>query len=257
MIEVRNVHIKYGKRQVIDGVSFSVAAGRVTCLLGSNGIGKTTLLRSLNGSVGLDQGEILIDGKDIRSYSRREIARQIAVVAQENETRFPIRVVEFVLAGRFSNSGPFGLESFEDEQTADSAIKKCGLDGMEDRDMSELSGGERQRAVMARALATDAEIFLLDEPTANIDIEHQLMIFRLIREMCNEKGKAAVIITHDLNFAAAFADECILLDDGRIFASGRPGEVLTADNIKSVFKVDVDIDTDKRGAMLIVPRFYN
>lgn len=245
MLEARNISVRYGSKAVVDGVSMSLQTGSVTALVGPNGAGKTTLIRALNGSISAKvEGDVLLDGRIFTALSRREIARQIAVVAQENETRFPITVLEFVLAGRFVHGSAFGWETQADVDSAMRALADCDLDGYESRLMNELSGGERQRVVLARALATNARILLLDEPTANLDIAHQAMMFRLVRERCGSCGASAVVITHDLNLAAEFADEIVMLRDGRVAASGVPSAVLTEENIAEVFGVKVLLDTN-------------
>lgn len=174
--------------------------------------------------------------------SRREIAGQVAVVAQENETRFPVTVLEFVLSGRYVHGGALGWETERDLEFARNALRDCDLDGFEDRLMNHLSGGERQRVVLARALAAGSMTLLLDEPTANLDLSHQAMMFRLVRKRCAECGCSAIVITHDLNLAAEFADEIVMLKAGKITAQGSPAEVLTAENIRNTFGVDVLLD---------------
>jgi ABC-type cobalamin/Fe3+-siderophores transport system ATPase subunit len=151
-------------------------------------------------------------------------------------------VLEFVLSGRFIHGGAFGWETEGDLEAGRRALANCDLDGYADRLMNHLSGGERQRVVLARALATGAKVLLLDEPTANLDIAHQGMMFRLVRERCDHDGASAVVITHDLNLAVAFADEIVLLKDGHIAAAGEPAQVLTPANVRSVFDVDVVLD---------------
>ncbi len=242
MLEVRDISISYGERAVLRDVSFELRDGQIIVLLGANGAGKTTLIKALNGTLPTSAGEIRLDERPLASISRREIAKNIAVVAQENETRFPITVLEFVLSGRFVHGGAFGWESATDIEFAERALADCDLAGFASRLMNELSGGERQRVVLARALATGAKILLLDEPTANLDLAHQAMMFRLVRERCRSCGASAVVITHDLNLAAEFADEILLLKDGRIAAKGVPTEVLIAENINHVFGVKVLLD---------------
>ena len=224
-------------------------------LAGINGAGKTTLIKALNRSIAVSGDEILLDGRKLTDLSRREIAKNIAVVAQENETRFPVTVLEFVLAGRFAQGGAFGWETGEDIELARAALVDCDLDGYESRLMNELSGGERQRVVLARATATNARILLLDEPTANLDLAHQAMMFRLVRRRC-EQGAAAVVITHDLNLAAEFADEVIMLQEGRIAAKGAPEKVLTAENVRHVFGVDVMLDANPRSGNVRVTNVF-
>jgi iron complex transport system ATP-binding protein len=242
MLLVRQISVSYGERVAISDASFELNAGEITALLGANGAGKTTLIKVINGAVPVASGEIEIRGKSWRDLSRREIAQNIAVVAQENETRFPVTVFEFVLSGRFALGGSFGWETDEDIHAAQNALNDCDLSGYESRLMNELSGGERQRVVLARALATNARILLLDEPTANLDLAHQAMMFKLVRERCKNTQASAVVITHDLNLAAEFANEIIMLKDGRIVAKGTPSEVLTSEIIASVFDVKVLLD---------------
>jgi iron complex transport system ATP-binding protein len=242
MLEVKDISVGYGERMVLDGVTFELRDGEILALLGANGAGKTTLVRVLNGTVPVKSGKVALQGLQLYKLSRREIASSIAVVAQENETRFPITVLEFVLSGRFVHGGAFGWETDEDIETARRALDDCDLAEFESRLMNHLSGGERQRVVLARALATGAKVLLLDEPTANLDLAHQAMMFKLVRERCDTSGASAVVITHDLNLAAAFADQVLILKGGRIAAKGTPSEVLTADNIRSVFDVDVMLD---------------
>lgn len=242
MLEVQNISINYGAAEVVKDVLFSLEAGKIVAVLGANGAGKTTLLKSLNGSLPVSKGEILLDGKSLKSYSRREIARKIAVIAQENETKFPVSALEFVLAGRFAHGNAFGWETESDWQIAGNALQICDLANYETRLMNELSGGERQRIVLARALATEAEILLLDEPTANLDLAHQAMMFRLVRERCESCDASAVLITHDLNLASEFAAEILLLQDGKIAAKGEPEKVLTEEILQTVFGVKVLLD---------------
>lgn len=242
MIEARDITIKYGEREVVRNVSFDLSRGKMVALLGANGAGKSTLIKALNGLVPIAGGEVLLDGKELGSYSRREAARKLAVVAQENETRFPVKVLEFVLGGRFAHGSAFGWESEEDVKEAVEALEMCDLAGYEDRAMNEISGGERQRAVLARALATGAEVMLLDEPTANLDIAHQAMMFELVRKRCVQNNYGAVVITHDLNLASEFADEIVVLKNGRVVGRGRPEEVLNERVIGEAFGVKVVLD---------------
>jgi iron complex transport system ATP-binding protein len=241
MLNIKNISINYGSTEIVRDVSFLLEPGEIIAILGANGAGKTTILKALNASVPVSEGEILLDKKPLKNYSRREIARQIAVIAQENETRFPVTVLEFVLAGRFAHGSAFGWETGNDLEIASTSLGLCDLKDYDSRLMNELSGGERQRIVLARALATEAHVLLLDEPTANLDLAHQAMMFRLVRERCAD-GFSAVVVTHDLNLASEFADEILLLDNGTIAAKGAPEKVLTSENIERVFAVEVLLD---------------
>jgi iron complex transport system ATP-binding protein len=242
MLEVRNITINYAAKSVVRDVAFQLDSGKIVALLGANGAGKTTILKSLNGGLPVAKGEILLDKKPIASFSRREIARKIAVIAQETETKFPVSVLEFVLSGRFAHGAAFGWETENDLRIVADCLAQCDLANYETRLMNQLSGGERQRAVLSRALATEAEILLLDEPTANLDLSHQALMFRLIEQRCAENGAAAVLVTHDLNLAAEFADEILLVHNGEISAKGKPNQVLTEENLAKVFNVRVLLD---------------
>ena len=242
MLNVQNISIGYGETQILREISFNVEAGEIVAVLGANGAGKTTLLRALNRTLPISQGEISLNRRRIEDFSRPEIAKKIAVVAQENETKFPITVLEFVLAGRFAHGSAFGWETDNDLKVVIECLKLCDLDDFERRPMNELSGGERQRVLLARAIATQARILLLDEPTNNLDLAHQALMFRLVRERTKTCESAAVVITHDLNLASEFADKILLLADGSIVAQGTPREVLTEQNLREVFGVKVLLD---------------
>src|ERR1044071_1247029 len=217
MLEARNVTLKYDERVAVADVSLTLAAGEVTAIIGPNGAGKSTLLRALNGQLRRATGAILLDGEPIEKLSRRSISRRIAVVAQEAELRFPVTVLEFVLGGRFAwatNAG-WGWETERDLQVAEAVLRESELSELSGRLMNELSGGERQRALMARALATEAPILLLDEPTANLDLSHQATLLALVRNRCFQHQSAALVVTHDINLASPFADHILLMKQGR------------------------------------------
>ncbi|MFN2501770.1 MAG: ABC transporter ATP-binding protein [Pyrinomonadaceae bacterium] len=255
MLSARNITVRYDDRPVLSDVSFDLEAGEAVVLLGANGAGKTTLLRAINGTIRIDAGEIVLNDRSLSSMSRREVARQIAVVAQENETRFPIKVSEFVLSGRFVHGTAFGWESETDLDLAQQALLDCDLAGYGEWLMNHLSGGERQRVVLARALASGAQILLLDEPTANLDLAHQAMMFRLVRKRCRA-GASAVVITHDLNLAAEFADRIVMLKGGCVAALGAPEEVLTGENVRNIFSVDALLDVNPASRKVRVTALY-
>lgn len=256
MLEAKNITINYDWRRAVNDLSLLVDPGEVIAIIGPNGAGKSTLLRALNGALRPTRGEVLLDDQPIQSYARRAIARRIAVVAQEADLRFPVTVFEFVLGGRYasSNSAAWGWESDDDVQIAQRVIKQTELVGFESRLMNELSGGERQRAVLARALATEAKILLLDEPTANLDLAHQATMLRLVRTHCDDCLTAAVFVTHDVNLAAEFADRIMLVKNGRAVAMGQPGEVMTPDLLRTVFELQVLVDAHPvTGAPRVTP----
>ena len=244
MLEAREVTIKYGPRIAAAGVSLTLYPHQITAILGPNGAGKSTLLRGLNGGLKITSGEIMLDGKPLQSFRRRAISRRIGVVAQEADVRFPVTVFEFVLGGRYAwaNTAAWGWETEHDVKVALEVLEETELAKLSERLMSELSGGERQRAVLARALATEAGILLLDEPTANLDLAHQAAILGLVRSRCDERDVSSVVVTHDLNLAAEFADNVLLMKQGRTVAFGPPDEVLTPEFIRQVFDVEVLVD---------------
>jgi len=256
VLEAKNINVNYDARVAVKDVSLRVVPSQVISIIGPNGAGKSTLLRALNGNVGPTSGEVILDGRPLRDYARRVVAQRIAVVAQEADVRFPVTVFEFVLGGRYAwaNMSAWGWESDRDIELAHNAIAETELEGFESRLMNELSGGERQRAVLARALATEAKVFLLDEPTANLDLAHQATMLRLIRARCNAGNSAAVIVTHDVNLAAEFSNEVLLLKEGRTIAFGSPQKILTEQLLKQVFDLQVLVDAHPvSGAPRVTP----
>ena len=244
MLEARSVTIKYDDRVAVSDVSLTLDAGKITAIIGPNGAGKSTLLRALNGQLRRASGVVLLDGEPIEKFSRRSIGRRVAVVAQEAELRFPITVLEFVLGGRFawaSNAG-WGWETERDLKVAHDVLRETELDELRGRLMNELSGGERQRAVLARALATEATCLLLDEPTANLDLSHQSTLLALVRNRCDQHQVAALVVTHDINLAAQFADQILLMKNGKVLEAGPPKAVLTPELLHEVFAVKVLVD---------------
>jgi len=256
LLEARNLNINYGERVAVAGISMRALAGEVIAIIGPNGAGKSTLMRALNGLLTPSSGTVLLDGEPLRSFSRRAVGRRVAVVAQEAELRFPVTVMEFVLGGRYAWSGmrAWGWETDRDMAVAREVLRETELEDFGARLMSELSGGERQRAVLARALATEAAVLLLDEPTANLDLAHQATLLHLVRARCNRKQAAAVVVTHDVNLAAEFADRIILLLKGRSLASGTPREVVTPELLRELFSIEVLVDANPvTGAPRITP----
>src|SRR5829696_9808287 len=256
MLEARDLTIAYDHRTAVAGLTLSVKPGEITAIIGPNGAGKSTLLRALNGQLPRSTGAILLDGQPLERFNRRNISRRIAVVAQEAELRFPVTVLEFVLGGRFAwatNAG-WGWETERDLQVAHAVLRETELSELSGRLMNELSGGERQRALMARALATEAPILLLDEPTANLDLSHQATLLSLVRNRCDQHRAAALVVTHDINLAAQFADKILLMKQGRTVHSGSPAEVLRPEILRDVFEIRVLVDAHPvTGAPRVTP----
>jgi iron complex transport system ATP-binding protein len=256
MLEARDVSVNYDHRIAVADVTLSLRESEITAIIGPNGAGKSTLLRTLNGQLPRSSGSVLLDGEPIERLNRRSISRKIAVVAQEAELRFPVTVLEFVLGGRFAwatHSG-WGWETERDLHVAESVLHETEMSELSTRLMNELSGGERQRALMARALATEAPILLLDEPTANLDLSHQATLLSLVRARCDQHRTAALVVTHDINLAAQFADNILLMKQGRTVHAGSPQEVLRPEILQDVFEIRVLVDAHPiTGAPRVTP----
>jgi len=253
VLAASGVRFGYGDRTVIDDVSLTVAAGEAVGILGPNGSGKSTLLRLLSGIVVPSAGQIELRGRRIGTYSRAELAHTIAVVPQETVIEFPFSATEVVLMGRAPHLGSFAFENTHDVGVARAAMARTGVLDLADRSILELSGGERQRVILARALAQQAPVLLLDEPAAFLDIRHEVEIYDLLHDLQAE-GTTVVTVLHDLNLAALYCDRVILLDGGRIAAAGPPAEVITYAHITRVYGTEVYVDLNTvTGAVNVLP----
>ncbi len=220
--------------RALDGIDVELGPGDLLCVVGPNGSGKSTLLRVLAGLLVPDEGEVVLDGRAVRSLSSAERASRMAVVPQSLAGLPDVRVRDFVMGGRYAHLGFFGRHAPEDAEAVDRALADTDLDEMADRLLAELSGGQRQRALLARALAQGSGLWLVDEPTTSLDVEHQVRAFELIAEIC-KTGRSALVVTHDLNLASQFATEIALFDRGRVAARGTPGEVLRREVLEPVY----------------------
>ena len=237
-LDVRDLGFGYKDRAVGRDVSFELNSGEVVCLLGPNGGGKTTLFKTLLGLIPAQAGSATLDGEDISKWSRRAFARRIAYVPQAHSTLFPFTVHEIVLMGRTARIGLFDTPSRHDRDAADAAIASVGIERLRDRVYTEISGGERQLTLVARALAQEADIMVLDEPTASLDFGNQVRVLERIVALGRE-GKAVVLSTHDPDHAFLCGDRVALLHDGKLLALGPPDETVTAENLKTLYGVDV------------------
>jgi len=226
-------------RRILDAASLDLACGTVLALVGPNGSGKSTMLRSLAGLWRAAEGKVVCGGRDLTDFSRQEIAREITYVPQETALNFEFSVREVVLMGRHPHRGRFERETAEDLRAAEEAMERADLLHIADRPVTTLSGGERQRVLIARSLATRARILLLDEPTANLDVDHALDVLDLCRSLAKE-GRAVAIATHDLNAVRRFADRVALIESGRLIANGEPDAVLTPENLERAFRVQTE-----------------
>ncbi|HKY51283.1 MAG TPA: ABC transporter ATP-binding protein [Candidatus Limnocylindria bacterium] len=234
-IVARGVRAGYREREVLRGVDLAADAGHVIALVGPNGAGKSTLLRVLSGLLRPTDGIVTIDGADVTTLDRRAIARHVAVVPQVFETLFPFTVREIVALGRTSRLGPFGTLGADDARAVARALDDIGAADLADRRIDRVSGGERQRAVLAMALAQEADVLLLDEPTAHLDPAHQRATLERVASLARDRGLAVVAVLHDLNLATAFASRVVLLRDGAVVREGPAAHVITPELIASAF----------------------
>jgi len=239
---------------VVHDVSLDVSSGERVGILGPNGSGKTTLLKLLAGILTPASGTVTLDGALLASVSRRQIARRIAMVPQHTHPAFDYTVLELTLMGRYPHLGAFAVEGAGDLEIARAALAATGTDGFWSRPFSTLSGGEQQRVVIASALAQAADLLLLDEPTASLDPGYQLEIAALLRTLNRDRGIGIVMATHDLNLAASVCDTVVLVDEGRVIASGPTAEVLTRTSIAALYGIDADVQFhSEAGHLVVVP----
>jgi len=252
-LELAGVDLALGGAQILRGVDLAVAPGEVVGLIGRNGVGKTTLLRVVTRVVQPDGGAIRVGGRPLESCSRRELARAMALVPQETQVPFAFRALEVVLMGRAPHLGLLGFETRRDLERAESALATVGISHLADRPLPLLSGGERQLVMLARALAQDAPLLLLDEPTAHLDLRHRLEVLALLRTLA-ARGRSALVVSHDLGLAARFCDRLAVMAEGSVVASGPPGDVLSPPLLRRAFGIEAELMRDPSGAMWVVPR---
>ena len=235
-------------------VSVTIQRGSLTGLLGPNGCGKTTLLKLMAGVLRPHEGTIALNGRALDGISRRQLARQIAVVPQETHPAFDYSVLEMVLMGRHPHLGAFRLEGPEDIAIAHDSLSATGTSHLTRRPYMTLSGGEKQRVVIASALAQKPDVLLLDEPTASLDLAYQMEVASLLRRLNHDRGVSMVLATHDLNLAASVCDSLVLMRSGRVLAHGPTSEVLTADMIQRLYDVEADVQFhETSGHLTVVP----
>lgn len=242
IVKVNDLHFGYDGEEILKGISLTLEKGEVLGVIGPNGSGKSTLLKLISGLITPWKGDVLIKNQPVASYSRRGIAQIVASVSQEIERDFPFTVREVVAMGRSPYLGRFAIERKGDRRVINDALKLTDIDHYGERLPYQLSGGERQRMVIARALAQEPEVLLMDEPTSHLDLKHQVEINRLILALKKEKSLGVVYVTHDLNIAAECCDKVVMLGKGDIRAEGSPFEVITSDNIEDVYGCRTIVD---------------
>ena len=244
-IEVKNLKFAYKDEPVLKNLHFNIKKGMFLSIVGPNGSGKSTILKLLNNIYHPESSSILIEGRDIRKFKRKELARKIALVPQDTAIDFEFTVEEVVLMGRHPYKGRFERENGEDHRMVEEAMELTNTLYLKDRMITELSGGERQRVLIARAIAQDPAIILLDEPTAHLDINHQIEILNLLKKLNKERGMTIVLVIHDINLGVRYSDEIIMLNQGKIIGRGKPENVITKENIREAYDLKVEIDKNK------------
>jgi iron complex transport system ATP-binding protein len=240
-------------RPALDGITLEVPSGALTAVLGPNGSGKSTLLRALLGVVKPASGTAALQDRDVRAWDRREIARRVGVVPQLETIAFPLTVREMVAMGRYPHLGPLRAEGPADRAAVARALERCDIVELKARAVTSLSGGELQRVRIARALAQEPTALALDEPTASLDMRHEMSILELLREWA-DGGMTVLLVTHQINLAARFADRIVLLEGGRVVADGPPAGVLTPERLERVYAWPLTVvDDPATGYRRVVP----
>jgi len=240
-LKVSNIDFYYDSIKALENVTFEVNEGELLGIIGPNGSGKTTLLRCINRALKPKVGTVLIDGRDISKWGRKEIAREIGTVPQGFITSFPFTAFDIVLMGRNPHLDRFSREGKRDLAAVKNAMELTNTQHLAERRIDELSGGERQRVIIARALAQEPSVLLLDEPTLHLDVNHQLEILGLLRALTCQSRLTVVLVSHDLNLAARFCDRLMLLNSGKVHSIGTPDEVLTQENMRQVYHVNTEV----------------
>jgi len=254
LLAAERISFAYPGRLRFSELSLGLREGAVAAVIGPNGSGKTTLLRLLTGVLRPESGRILLKGVEMSRISVRDRAKVLAVVPQESSLAFDFTVLEAVLMGRFAHVGLLGMESRADVEIAERCLAEVGLEGTASRSLSELSSGERQRAIIARALAQQPSVLLLDEPTSFLDLKHRLQIYEILVRLNRATGLTVLIISHDVNLAARYCGILWLLREGAVMASGAPREVITEAGIRTLYGTDAEIQIDPRtGAPYVIP----
>jgi iron complex transport system ATP-binding protein len=241
MLRIRSISVSYGETEILHQVSLAVNAGEVVSLIGPNGAGKTTMMRAISGVIPVKSGSVHIGDKDLSVTPVSERAKLLAVVPQARKLTPEYTVQQVVMMGRTPYLGWLGNPSPGDADKANWAIDRTRISGLADRRVDELSGGEQQLVLVARALAQDAPVILLDEPTAHLDLRHQATILNLVHSLARERGLAVLMSLHDLNLVSIFSDRIALLDNGNILAIGLPNEVINQQQLSKVYQVPLDI----------------
>lgn len=245
-ISTKNLNISYGNLDIVKDLNLDIPKGKITTIIGSNGCGKSTILKTIARIIQAKSGDIFVNNINIKEQSPKELAKVMAVLPQSPQAPSGLTVEELISYGRFPHQKGFGKMKKEDEDIVTWALKSTGIEEFRERPMEALSGGQRQRAWIAMALAQQTEILILDEPTTYLDLAHQLEILKLLEELNRKQGTTIVMVIHELNNAARFADHMIGVKKGKVVCQGTAHEVMTKENLKELFNIDAEIVEDPR-----------
>ncbi|MFC3798727.1 ABC transporter ATP-binding protein [Cohnella sp. GCM10012308] len=253
-LSTNQLSLAYGSRRIVENLNLSVPDGKITSLVGANGSGKSTILKSLARILNPQSGGVFLDGKQIHRQPTKEVAKQLAILPQNPTSPEGLTVRELISFGRYPHQRGFGTLSAEDNRMIDWALQATGMSEFHDRAVDQLSGGQRQRAWIAMALAQGTEVLLLDEPTTFLDMAHQIEVMNLLEKLNREQKRTIIMVVHDLNHAARFSQHLVALKRGTVLYEGHPEVVMTPDMLRDVFGIDADVIPDPRtGAPLCLP----
>lgn len=245
-ISTKNLNISYGDIDIVKNLNLNIPQGKITTIIGANGCGKSTILKTIARILTPKSGDIYVNGKNIKSQSSKDLAKTMAVLPQSPQAPSGLTVEELIAYGRFPHQKGFGKLKKEDNDIVTWALESTGIKEFRDRKIEDLSGGQRQRAWIAMALAQQTDILVLDEPTTYLDLAHQLEVLELLEELNRKQGTTIVMVIHELNNAARFADHMIGIKKGRIACEGSAYQVMTKENLKELFNIDAEIVEDPR-----------
>ena len=245
-IETKNVNISYGNVDIVENLNLEIPKGKITTIIGANGCGKSTILKTIARIISAKSGDIYINSKNIKTQKSKEIAKTMAVLPQNPQAPNGLTVEELIAYGRFPHKNGFKTDKNEDKEIVDWALKSTGIYEFKNRKIEDLSGGQRQRAWIAMALAQKTDILLLDEPTTYLDLAHQLEVLEVLDELNKKYNTTIVMVIHELNNAARFAHHMIGIKKGKICCEGSPDEVMTKENLRELFNIDSEIVKDPR-----------
>lgn len=253
-LNTKNMDVGYDEKLIIKDLNLEIPIGKITALIGANGSGKSTILKTMARIMSPKEGLVLLDGKSIHSESTKEVAKRLAMLPQNPSAPEGLTVYELVTYGRFPHQKGFGTLTFEDKEIVMSALRVTGMEEFYDRPVDQLSGGQRQKAWIAMALAQETEILFLDEPTTFLDMAHQLEVLKLLEKLNREEGRTIIMVVHDLNHAARYAQNMVAINHGTIVSEGTPKRVMTKEVLRDVFGIEADIMIDPRiGVPLCIP----